>query len=136
MDFSKAFDCIDHRLLMRKLYFHGIRCLPYQWFESYLSGRSQFVSVNDINSEKLPVTHGVPQGSVLGPLLFLIFINDFPNVSPFFKFCLFADDSTLTRNFDSSNETFIKTILETELKPIHHWSTMNKRRLTTLRTIL
>ena len=57
MDFSKAFDCIDHTLLLRKLYFYGIRGLPYQWFESYLCGREQFVSVNDTNSEKLPVTH-------------------------------------------------------------------------------
>ena len=126
MDFSKAFDCIDHRLLLRKLYFYGIRGLPYLWFESYLSGRTQYVSVNNTNSSKLPVSHGVPQGSVLGPLLFLIFINDFPNVSQFFKFCIFADDSTLTSKFDSSDETIIRNKLETELQIVYHWLTMNK----------
>ena len=108
MDFSKAFDCIDHTILLKKLYFYGIRGTPYDWFASYLSNRQQFVNVNDTNSSVKSVSHGVPQGSILGPLLFLIFINDLPNVSPFFKFCMFADDSTLTCKFDNSDELQIK----------------------------
>ena len=64
MDFSKAFDCLDHVLLLKKLYHYGIRGIPFQWFESYLSDRSQLVSANGHNSAPLPVTHGVPQGSI------------------------------------------------------------------------
>ena len=126
LDFSKAFDCLDHNLLLTKLYHLGIRGLPYRWFESYLSGRKQFVSVNDKISNIASITHGVPQGSILGPLLFLIFINDFPNVNPFFKFSLFADDSTLTCKFNTSNEVIIKNQLETELKIVYGWLKINK----------
>ena len=126
MDFSKAFDCIDHTILLKKLYYYGIRGVPYQWFGSYLSDRKQYVSVNDTLSDVCQVTHGVPQGSILGPLLFLIFINDFPDVNPFFKYSLFADDSTLTCKFSTSDETIIKNKIENELEIIYLWLKMNK----------
>ena len=126
MDFSKAFDCIDHEILLKKMFFSGIRGIPHDWFSSYLSERQQFVHVNDCNSSLKYVSHGVPQGSILGPLLFLIFINDLPNVSPFFKFCMFADDSTLTCKFDNSNELQIKNKLENELIIVQNWLNMNK----------
>ena len=126
MDFTKAFDCIDHEILLKKLYFYGVRGTPYDWFSSYLSERQQFVNVNNSNSSVKFVSHGVPQGSILGPLLFLIFINDLPNVSPFFKFCMFADDSTLTCKFDNSNELQIRNKLENELIVVQNWLNMNK----------
>ena len=126
MDFSKAFDCLDHELLLKKLNHYGIRGITYQWFKSYLSDRIQFVAANGTDSTVLPVTHGVPQGSILGPLLFLIFINDFPNSNPFFKFNLFADDSTLTCKFENSNESYLKSKLEVELEPVYSWLKMNK----------
>ena len=126
MDFSKAFDCIDHQLLLKKLRHYGIRGIALDWFVSYLSDRRQYVDVNSAESTLLPTTHGVPQGSILGPLLFLIFINDFPNVNSFFKSILFADDSTLSCHFNHSNELVIKNKLEMELRVIYNWLNMNK----------
>ena len=126
MDFSKAFDCIDHQLLLQKLQCYGIRGIAHDWLASYLSNRKQYVATNSTTSEILPVTHGVPQGSILGPLLFLLFINDFPEANSFFNFTLFADDSTLSCHFNHSNEDIIKDTLENELNSIYDWLCSNK----------
>ena len=107
LDFSKAFDCIDHEILFEKLACCGIRGVTLEWFKSYLTGRNQYVSVNGVNSNILPITSGVPQGSILGPILFLLFINDFSDSNPFFKFTLFADDSTLSCRFDTDDPELI-----------------------------
>ena len=95
IDLQKAFDTVNNKILLLKLEHYGIRgCAP-EWFRSYLSERKQYVSVNGSNSNLLSITCGVPQGSVLGPLLFLIYINDLPNVSKELNFYLFADDTNI-----------------------------------------
>jgi retron-type reverse transcriptase len=94
-DLQKAFDTCDHNILLTKMSNVGIRGMELEWFRNYLLNRQQFVSVGGVSSSKRSVRRGVPQGSVLGPLLFLIYINDLPCASSLFSL-LFADDTTLS----------------------------------------
>ena len=95
IDLQKAFDTINHSILLKKLEHYGITGVELSWFSSYLSKRKQFVSVHGSTSDYLEVKCGVPQGSVLGPLLFLIYINDLPSVSKVLSFYVFADDTDI-----------------------------------------
>lgn len=91
---TKAFDTVKHDILIQKLDHYGIRSTAKNWFVSYLTNRKQFVSLGCTKSDTLPISCGVPQGSVLGRL-FLLYINDFHNSSPIFDFHISADDSNL-----------------------------------------
>ena len=95
IDFSKAFDMVDHVILLRKLQHYGIRGNAHSWLTSYLSHRNQCVSVGGKNSTSNFLKHGVPQGSILGPLLFIIYINDIPQIGQLAKFILYADDANI-----------------------------------------
>ena len=94
LDFSKAFDTIDHTILLNKLIYYRINNIELKWFNSYLSNRTQYVTINNTDSLKLNIRTGVPQGSILGPLLFLIYINDL-NQASIFEPILYADGTTL-----------------------------------------
>ena len=95
MDLSNAFDTLDHTTLLHKLKYYGINGITLNWFNSYLSNRSQYVKIDNVLSTKMVINTGVSQGSILGPLLFLIYMNDIPNSSQAFRFVLYADDTTL-----------------------------------------
>ena len=115
LDLKKAFDAVDHTVLKQKLIAMGIRRLPFDLISSYLANRNQFTCINSTKSDKNLINHGVPQGSVLGPILFLLYINDLPNVSSL-KTLLFADDTAL---FASSNNSFsVEKVVNEELKKI------------------
>ena len=95
IDLRKAFDTVNHSILFKKLEHYGVRGMLLEWFISYLTDRKQCVFYNGESSNLKPISCGVSQGSVLGPLLFLIYINDLPNISTDLKFFLFADDTNI-----------------------------------------
>ena len=123
IDLKKAFDTVNHSILLRKLDRYGIIGISLQWFESYLSSRNQYVSVNSPTSEQFSIIHCVPQGSVLGPLLILIFINDLPKVSKFLNIYLFADDTNIY--YESSDLLNIQQIVNRELRKVRKWLEAN-----------
>ena len=119
MDFAKAFDKVPHRRLLYKLDYYEIRGSTHKWISSWLSERSQKVVLDGQASDPVPVLSGVPQGSVLGPVLFLIFINDLPdNIRSSVR--LFADDCVLYRNIKSPIDC---QILQDDLNSLSQWET-------------
>ena len=129
IDLKKAFDTVDHDILIKKLDENGIRGVANKWICSYLMNRSQYVCINDTSSECMNVTCGVPQGSILGPALFILYIND---ISMLMKSIVFADDTNLFYSGDNLSQ--VCETVSTELGKLHSWFQVNKLSLNIAKT--
>ena len=123
VDFKKAFDLVDHQILINKMEIYGIKDEALMWFDSYLTNRKQLVSVHNNMSDFKQISCGIPQGSILGPLLFLLFINDLPLYTDKVSTDLYADDTTLYNVQDSIEQ--IENNLQSALNSLHIWCKNN-----------
>ena len=132
VDFKKAFDLVDHQILRNKLEIYGIKDDALSWFNTYLTSRKQQVSINNCKSDFKQISYGVPQGSILGPLLFLLFINDLPLHTNSAFTDLYADDTTLYDIQDSMEQ--IENNLQTALNSLEIWCKNNGMILNSAKT--
>ena len=130
LDLSKAFDTLDHKILLSKLNYYGITGNALKLLENYLSNRKQYVEFNDTCSQNENITTGVPQGSILGPLLFLLYVNDISKATKIFYPINYADDTTLSTTLNTMSTVDI----ENELSKITDWLKLNKLSLNLSKT--
>jgi len=132
LDFSKAFDTVDHNILLSKLKLYGVKNTSLNWVHSYLSDRHQYVQYQNVKSSLLKVLCGVPQGSILGPLFFLLYINDMDNISKLLFYILFADDTNAFYSHKKVDE--IINTFNGELGLLTDWLHANKLTLNIKKT--
>ena len=124
VDLSKAFDTVDHQVLLKKLEYYGIAGNNLRWFENYLKDRQQFVSFEHNSTKKVTVTCGIPQGCILGPLLFLLYVNDLHHALKILTPIMFVDDTN--RFFLHSDINILLEIMNKELTNVSNWFNANK----------
>ena len=132
IDYKKAFDTVNHTILIEKMFHYGIRGSTLTLIRNYLTGRKQYVAIGGVRSEVRDVTLGIPQGSCLGPLLFILYVNDFPQVSPVLNSILFADDTTI--GFSHENFNTLVEQLNYELVRVRNWTLANRLTLNVSKT--
>ena len=132
LDLKKAFDTMDHQILFDKLVSYGIAPSALQWFKSYLSNRKQKTIIDGFLSDFSGITHGIPQGSILGPLLFIIYINDLPTCNIVSRPMMYADDTTLTAS--AKDPITLQTIMNQDLEKVQAWLRANKLTLNVKKT--
>ena len=132
LDLSKAFDTVNRQILLNKLKFYSLQQSEYNWIQSYLSNRKQQVYVNGVASDSCFISTVVPQRSILGPLLFIIFINDLPKTSTFFSTRLYADDTSLTASRSDLDSLLCE--INNHLPAIYEWLCSNKLTLNLTKT--
>ena len=123
IDLRKAFNTVNRDILLCKLDHYGIRGSILNWFKSYLTNRKQYIGINGESSKIKEISCGVPQGSVLGPLLFLLYINDLPNISKVLDFYLFADDTNIY--YESNSLQDLEKKINEELCKLQLWLNVN-----------
>ena len=124
IDLKKAFDLVDHHCLIHKLQHYGVRGHSLTWFKNYLTTRSQRVQYGKELSSSLPIDFGIPQGSLLGPLQFVIYINDLPKCLMQSKISMYADDTVIC--YSGSHVNAIRENLQEDLKRVEQWLTSNR----------
>ena len=133
LDLKKAFDCVDHGILLGKLFHYGVRGVPHRLIKSFLSDRRQYVKIGENKSYTASINIGTPQGSILSPLLFLVFINDIISSSSILNFNLFADDTCVFLHDDDLNLLYHR--LNVELVHVKNWISANKLSLNLSKTV-
>ena len=119
----KAFDTLDHQILFHELEHYGVCGPALQWIKSYFSNRNQFVQINDTRSSEQIIRCGVPQGSILGPLFFILYINDLPKSTRLAECLLFADDTSIF--YSNSDPEHVASVMNSELTKISLWMKSN-----------
>lgn len=132
LDLKKAFDTVDHGILLSKMFLYGLRGKLFHIIKSYLTNRLQCVEYLNTKSATLEVEIGVPQGSILGPLLFILYINDFPKICSLSTCFLYADDTAIF--FEAENEQQLQQAIDREIPVICHWFRTNKLSLNANKT--
>ena len=124
LDLYKAFGTVNHKILLQKLENYGIRGIALSWITSYLNNRKQFVQFNNVNSSENIIKCGIPQGSILGPLLFILYINDISNASNLLRFILFSDDTNVY--YSGKNTSDVNNVLNQEMEKVSDWLIANQ----------